>query len=112
MQLCRAVLILTGLILLLMPLSEHTMSWDRFLRGGSDVEFGLLCLLLFIGLVLLIAHGATESPLFLLFWADSCGPRSRLIPVHPSPPVSALGTACTYGAPPLTVAHVEMQLRI
>ena len=50
---CRAVLILTEVLLLLMPLTEHFCKWDRFLRGGPDVEFGILSLLLFAGLVLL-----------------------------------------------------------
>lgn len=112
MQLCRAVLILTSLLILLMPLSEHAMSWDKFLQGGTDLEFGMLCLLLFAGLVLLIAHSATKSPLFLLLWADGCGRESRLIPAHASP-VSPMGDAAlASGAPPLKVAHAEMQLRI
>ncbi len=59
---CRAVLILTGLLILLMPLTEHLYAWDRFLQGGADVEFGSLCLLLFAGLVLVIAHRAASSP--------------------------------------------------
>ncbi len=63
---CRAVLILTEVLLLLMPLSEHFFQWDRFLRGGPDVEFGILSLLLFAGLVLLTAHREVTSPFLVL----------------------------------------------
>jgi hypothetical protein len=111
-QLCRVVLILTTLSILLMPLSEHAMSWDKFLQGGTDLEFGMLCLLLFAGLLLLIAHSATKSPLFLLLWADDYQRQSRLIPVHPSPALPMSDAACASGAPPLSTAHAEMQLRI
>jgi hypothetical protein len=63
---CRAVLVLTALLISLMPLTEHLYRWDKFLQGGSDVEFGILCLLLFAGLVLLIAHRAVTTPLLVL----------------------------------------------
>jgi hypothetical protein len=63
---CRAVLILIEVLLLLMPLMEHFCRWDRFLQGGPDVEFGILCLLLFAALVLLAAHRAVSSPLLAL----------------------------------------------
>jgi hypothetical protein len=63
---CRTVLILTALLIFLMPLTEHFYSWDKFLHGGRDVEFGTLCLLLFVGLVLLMAHRAMTSPLAVL----------------------------------------------
>ena len=63
---CRAVLILTELLLLLMPITEHFYGWDKFLRGGSDVEFGVLSLLLFAGLVLLTAYRAVTSPFVML----------------------------------------------
>jgi hypothetical protein len=63
---CRAVLILTEVLLLLMPLSEYFCQWDRFLRGGPDVEFGVLSLLLFAGLVLLTAYREVTSPFLVL----------------------------------------------
>ena len=63
---CRAVLILTELLLLLMPLTEHFCRWDKFLRGGPDVEFGVLSLLLFAGLVLLTAYRAVTAPFLML----------------------------------------------
>jgi hypothetical protein len=63
---CRAVLILTEVLLLLMPLTEHFFRWDRFLQGGPDVEFGGLSLLLFAGLVLLTSYRAVTSPFLVL----------------------------------------------
>ena len=63
---CRAVLILTEVLILLMPLTEHLFGWDKFLRGGPDVEFGILSLLLFAGLVLLTAYRAVTSPFLVL----------------------------------------------
>jgi hypothetical protein len=63
---CRAVLILTALLISVMPLTEHLYAWDKFLQGGPDVEFGILCLLLFAGLVVLMAHRAVTSPLLVL----------------------------------------------
>jgi hypothetical protein len=97
-----------------MPLSEHVAHWDRFLQGGSDLEFGILCLLLFAGLVLLIAHSAAKSPLFLLLWADGCGcgGGSWLIPAHASPVLPMCNAALASGAPPRHAAHAEMPLRI
>jgi hypothetical protein len=63
---CRAILILTAVLTLLMPLTEHLCKWDKFLRGGPDVEFGILSLLLFAGLVLLTAHRAVTAPFLVL----------------------------------------------
>ena len=63
---CRTVLILIEVLILLMPLMEHFCKWDKFLRGGPDVEFGILCMLLFAGLVLLTAHRAVTWPLLAL----------------------------------------------
>ena len=63
---CRAVLLLTEVLLLLMPLTEHFCQWDKSLRGGPDVEFGILSLLLFAGLVLLTAYREVTSPFLVL----------------------------------------------
>jgi hypothetical protein len=63
---CRAILILTEVLILLMPLTEHFCKWDKFLRGGPDVEFGILSLLLFAGLVLLTAYREVTSPFLVL----------------------------------------------
>jgi hypothetical protein len=44
---------LTTVLMLVMPITEHLSNWDRFLRGGTDVEFTLLAALLFAALVVL-----------------------------------------------------------
>jgi hypothetical protein len=38
------------------PISEHYCNFDRFLRGGQDIEFSLIALLAFLCLILLTAH--------------------------------------------------------
>ena len=38
----RLLATLTTLLLIVMPLTEHLWTWDKFLRGGTDFEFGLL----------------------------------------------------------------------
>ena len=63
---CRAVLVLTALLISLMPLTEYFCKWDEFLQGGPDVEFGLLSLLLFAGFVLLTAYREVTSPFLVL----------------------------------------------
>jgi hypothetical protein len=63
---CLAVLVLTALLILLMPFTEHFCRWDTFPRGGPDLEFFVLCLLLLAGLVLVMAHRSTASPFFRL----------------------------------------------
>ncbi len=68
-RVCRTVLILTMLLTVLMPLTEHFCRWDRFLEGGPDVEFGFLGILLFAGLVLLVAKRSPAAPLLCLLLA-------------------------------------------
>ena len=66
----RLVVVLAGLLTVLMPLTESMSTWDRFLRGGPDLEFGLLGILVSIGLIALIAHRITLSPFFLRMIVD------------------------------------------
>jgi hypothetical protein len=48
--------VLTSLLMLVMPITEHLSNFDRFLRGGTDCEFTLLAGLLFAALVVLAMH--------------------------------------------------------
>lgn len=58
----RLLLLLTTLLLLVMPLTEHVWNGDHFLRGGGDVEFSLLAGLLFAALVILAMNrGMSQS---------------------------------------------------
>jgi hypothetical protein len=63
--LSRLLVLLTTLLLLAMPVTEHLCNWDRFLRGGQDVEFNLLAALLFAAMVVLAMSGTTMQPLLM-----------------------------------------------
>jgi hypothetical protein len=39
-----------------MPLTEHLWTWDKFLRGGPDFEFGLLGIASILCLVLVLSQ--------------------------------------------------------
>jgi hypothetical protein len=57
--------LLTTLLLLVMPVTEHLCNWDHFLRGGPDVEFSLLAGLLFAAMVVLSMNGTMFQPRML-----------------------------------------------
>ena len=63
--LSRLLVLLTTLLLLVMPVTEHLCNWDRFLRGGPDVEFSLLSGLLFAAMVVLSMNGTMLQPKML-----------------------------------------------
>ena len=95
---CRAVLILTEVLILLMPLTEHFCKWDKLLRDGPDVEFGLLSLLLFAGLVLLTAYRQVTSPFLVLLacWVIALPRRYLAISPHSSLSFPFLQTRCNW----------------
>src|SRR5258708_7588375 len=81
----RLLVLLTTLLVLVMPVTEHLYNWDHFLRGGQDVEFNLLAALLFAAMVVLSMSGTSMQPLMMqplmmrpAFAArnGSCTPRS------------------------------------
>ena len=63
--LSRLLVLLTTLLLLVMPVTEHLCNWDQFLRGGPDVEFSLLAGLLFAAMVVLSMNGTMLQPKML-----------------------------------------------
>jgi hypothetical protein len=63
--LSRLLVLLTTLLLLVMPITEHLCNWDHFLRGGRDVEFSLLAALLFAAMVVLSMSGTIMQPLMM-----------------------------------------------
>jgi hypothetical protein len=63
--LSRLLVLLTTLLLLVMPITEHLCNWDHFLRGGPDVEFSLLAGLLFAAMVVLSMNGTMLQPRML-----------------------------------------------
>jgi hypothetical protein len=52
----RLLLIAISISLITMPLTQHVWTWDRFLHGGHDFEFGMLTILTTLSLVLLLAQ--------------------------------------------------------
>ncbi|HEV3150510.1 MAG TPA: hypothetical protein VGY94_06125 [Acidobacteriaceae bacterium] len=60
--LSRLLVLLTTVLLLVMPITEHLCNWDKFLRGGPDVEFSLLAGLLFAAMVVLSMNGTMLQP--------------------------------------------------
>lgn len=47
--------------LITMPLTQHIWTWDRFLQGGQDFEFGVFFILINLCLVLLVAQHCRQS---------------------------------------------------
>jgi hypothetical protein len=60
--LSRVLVLLTTLLLMVMPVTEHLCNWDRFLRGGPDVEFSVLAWLLFAAMIVLSMNGTMLQP--------------------------------------------------
>lgn len=111
---CRAVLFLTEVLILLMPLTEHFCQWDKFLRGGPDVEFGVLSLLLFAGLVLLTAYREVASPILVLlaYRLIALPLRCLLISRHSPVTSSFLLARCRQGTPLASSLPAGIPLRI
>jgi hypothetical protein len=79
--LSRLLVLLTTLLLLVMPVTEHLCNWDHFLRGGQDVEFNLLAALLFAAMVVLSMSGAMMQPLMMQpAFATANGPCGHATP--------------------------------
>jgi len=62
----RFLLMLIGVSLIVMPLTQHIWTWDRFLHGGQDFEFGVFAILTALCLVLLLAQHCKQSVNLLL----------------------------------------------
>ena len=83
--LSRLLVLLTTLLLLVMPVTEHLCNWDHFLRGGPDVEFSLLAGLLFAAMVVLSMNGTMLATHDDAARKDAAGSRGewRLAGVEP-----------------------------
>lgn len=62
----RFLLLLTVLLLVTTPLTQHIWIWDRFLHGGQDYESSTLVMLAFLCLVLVLAQHCKQSVDMLL----------------------------------------------
>jgi hypothetical protein len=60
-----------------MPITEHIWTWDHYLAGGQDFEFGALVILMTLCLVLLLAWNCRRSvDLYFGIWrlfSFTCG---------------------------------------
>ena len=76
----RLLLLALATLLTAMPWTEHLTNWDRFFRGGQDVEFGLLAIGVAFGLAVLLAQRCSLLPPLLLAGSHprGTGPRETL----------------------------------
>jgi hypothetical protein len=59
---------LTAILLVTAPLTQHIWTWDHFLHGGQDYELSTLMVLAFLCLVLVLVQRCKQS-MDLLFAA-------------------------------------------
>jgi hypothetical protein len=57
----RFLLLLTILVLVTTPLTQHIWLWDHFLQGGQDYESSALVILAFLCLVLVLTQHCKQS---------------------------------------------------
>jgi hypothetical protein len=62
----RFLILSTAILIFVMPWTEHFWQFDRFLRGGQDLELGLLALLTIFSLVLVLLRQRRQSLALLL----------------------------------------------
>ena len=60
MWIARALLILTAISLITMPVTQHLWTWDHFLHGGRDFELSTLMILSILGLVLVLSKNLKQ----------------------------------------------------
>ncbi len=77
----RVILWLTGLLVLVMPLTEYLWNFDHFLKGGQDLELGLFSLAMVVCLILVLMQRGSRgfSSILAVRILAAC---ERLIP-HP-----------------------------
>ena len=62
----RLLILSTAILIFVMPWTEHFWQFDRFLRGGQDLELGLLALLTIFSLVLVLLQQRRQNLALLL----------------------------------------------
>jgi hypothetical protein len=62
----RLLILFTAILIFVMPWTEYFCQFDRFLRGGQDLELGLLALLTIFSLVLVLLKQRRQSVTLLL----------------------------------------------
>jgi hypothetical protein len=62
----RLLILFTAILIFVMPWTEYFCQFDRFLRGGQDLELGLLALLTIFSLVLVLLRQRRQTITLLL----------------------------------------------
>ena len=62
----RLLILFTAILIFVMPWTEYFWQFDRFLRGGQDLELGLLSLLTIFSLVLVLLRQRRQNLALLL----------------------------------------------
>jgi hypothetical protein len=62
----RGLLLVTALLLMSAPWTQHIWTWDRFLHGGQDFESGALAILVTLCMVFLLAQSCKQRVVTLL----------------------------------------------
>jgi len=103
-----SLLILTGVSLVISPITQEMWTWDRFLRGGQDFEFGVLLVLLSLSLVLLQAqHFRQIAELVQSGWSLKACTRYRTVVSR-----AAAVSDCTEDLPPPLMRNYRLPLTI
>jgi hypothetical protein len=68
-RVARILLVLMGVSLITMPVTQQMWIWDHFLHGGQDFELSMLLVLSFLCLTLVLAkHGKQYVDSWFVFW--------------------------------------------
>jgi hypothetical protein len=68
-RIARILLLLIGVSLITMPVTQQMCNWDHFLHGGQDFELGMLLVLSFLCLALVLAkQGKQCVDSLFVFW--------------------------------------------
>lgn len=89
----RVLLLLTGLLLVLMPITERVFTSDGFILGGHDLELTLIGIFAFCGLVALCAHRVVMLPALLRIFGQFRRPvLPSSAPAQPGSPAHTIGS--------------------
>jgi hypothetical protein len=88
----RLLILFTAILIFVMPWTEYFCQFDRFLRGGQDLELGLLALLTIFSLVLVLLKQRRQNVTLLLTI------RRWLSPILEDADLRAVANACSLTA--------------
>ena len=80
----RGLIVLVSVVLIAMPWTEYYWQFDNFLRGGQDVELGIVALVSILCLVLIFLHDNKErATLIAAIWRRLIPVCKRVAPMRP-----------------------------